>query len=169
MTKTRTTSTARERLVTTPDTGGVTVRLNAEGIAKLLAAGKRGDVARLQRLVPRLDAEQRELLLEQLDADTRAAVSAAPATRRAGRPAGAMSRSSPVAIARSHDHVTQAELAKRLGKRDSAVRGAEARGFGVKLSTLAEYAGGVGARVDVVITHADGTEARIPVPREHAA
>ena len=160
---------ASARLVTGRETGGVTVLLKPEGIAELVAAGQRGDVGRLARLLPRLDVEQRELVLEQLDEETRAAIESAPAQRRAGRPAGATSKRSPVAIARSHSHVTQAELAERLGKRDSAVRNAEARGFGVKLSTLAEYAGGLGARVDVVITHADGTEARIPVPREHAA
>lgn len=167
-TKTNTASTARERLVTSRQTGGVTVRLKPEGIAKLVAAGNAGDTAKLQRLLPRLAEEQRPLLLEQLSDEARAAVLQQP-RRRPGKPQGEASKSSPVAIARDHTGTTQAGLAERLGKRDSAVRNAEARGFGVTLTTLAEYLDGLDARVEVVITHADGTEARIPVPADKAA
>lgn len=166
--QTNTTSTPRDRLVTSRQTGGVTVRLKPDALAELVSAGNAGDTAKLQRLLPRLAEEQRPQVLEQLTPEARTAV-LEEAPRRPGKPQGETSKASPVAIARDHTGATQAQLAERLGKRDSAVRNAEARGFGVKLSTLAEYLEGLDARVDVVITHADGTEARIPVPAGKAA
>jgi hypothetical protein len=155
-------STLKDRLITTKDAVGVRVLLSDEGFATLAAEIKAGNTARLERVRSRLDEDQLEQLLSLTDNDT-------ATRRRRGRPAGQTSSASPVAIARSYEHLSQAELGARLGKGDSAVRNAEARGFGVTLETLAEYVAGIGGKVDVIITHADGTEARIPVPKNEAA
>jgi hypothetical protein len=151
-------STLNDRLITTSDTAGVRVVLSEDGLAKLAADMKAGNTANLERVRLHLDAGQlKQLLALSRNNDD------APRRRR-GRPPGQDSSASPVAIARSYEHLSQAELGARLGKGDSAVRNVEARGFDVTLRTLAEYIAGIGGAVDILITHADGTEARIPVP-----
>jgi DNA-binding XRE family transcriptional regulator len=63
--------------------------------------------------------------------------------------------------------LTQAELAKRLGKGQAAVSRIESRDD-VLLSTLADYAAAAGATDARIIFHINGVDVALPLRRAHA-
>ena len=162
------TSTARERLTTTENTSGVRVRLKPEGLVKL---AQRGDVAKLRKQIPMLEADQLAELLELLDPAIRDQVQdvqPAPPRPRIGRPPMAPAEGSPIAQARAASGMTKRELARALDVRDSAITNVEARGLAAAPPTIAKYLAPTGARLELVVTHPDGHQERYPVAPDAA-
>jgi len=159
------TSRAAERLTTTKDTAGVTVRMTPQGLRRL---AETGTLESLRRQIPRLLPEQRNELLKLLSPTLRTQLAGVPAgrARTAGRPPKAPAADSPVAIARAHAGLNKHELAVAAGVRDGAVANIEERGLSTAPTTMARYLAPLGARVEVVVTHRDGEVDRFLVTPE---